>query len=151
MKLTSKSRYAVTAMIDIALNQDQGVITLAIISERQGISLSYLEQIFASLKRQKLVTSVRGPGGGYRLNDAPENISVAQIINAVDDQSETVKCGSKGGCGQGAKCLSHDLWQALSLNIEQFLQDISLRDVLHPKNNSIIAEINFDTKPKGLA
>ena len=145
MKLTSKGRYAVTAMIDIALNGGQSAITLSLISERQGISLSYLEQLFSKLKKAQLVSSARGPGGGYRLSRHPKEISVGQIIRAVDDSTETRKCAGKTNCNKGQKCLSHELWSGLSDNIEEFLKNISLQDVLDKNNTntSDITEVKF--------
>lgn len=133
MKLTSKGRYAVTAMIDIALNQDKGAITLSLISERQCISLSYLEQLFAKLKKADLVSSARGPGGGYRLSRAASEISVSEIIRAVDECVDARKCGGKANCQGGAKCLSHELWSELSCTIDSFLKSITLQHVVDKK------------------
>jgi len=130
MRLTTKGRYAVTAMLDLALNQDVGPISLADISERQGISLSYLEQLFSKLRRQKLVTSVRGPGGGYRLGRASEDISIANVVDAVSESLDATRCQGKEGCQQGEVCLTHHLWQDLSLQIHDFLSDISLADLV---------------------
>jgi len=130
MKLTSKGRYAVTAMLDIAINQDKGAITLSLISERQGISLSYLEQIFAKLKRAQLVSSARGPGGGYRLSRHPKEISVGQIIHAVDENVDARQCAGKENCKEGSVCLSHQLWCEVSEKIDGFLKGIALQDVL---------------------
>lgn len=142
MKLTSKGRYAVTAMIDIALNQDKGAITLSLISERQGISLSYLEQLFSKLKKSGLVSSARGPGGGYRLSRAATEISISQIIAAVDETVDARKCGGKANCQGGDECLSHELWTELSATIDSFLKSITLQDVVD-KKQSPIKEINF--------
>ncbi|WP_130536964.1 Rrf2 family transcriptional regulator [Thiomicrorhabdus indica] len=130
MKLTSKGRYAVTAMLDIALNQEKGAITLSLISERQGISLSYLEQIFAKLKRAQLVSSARGPGGGYRLSRNPKEISVGQIIHAVDENLDASQCSGQQNCKGGEECLSHQLWCEVSSKIDDFLQGIALQDVM---------------------
>ncbi|GGX38542.1 Fe-S cluster assembly transcriptional regulator IscR [Saccharospirillum salsuginis] len=130
MRLTTKGRYAVTAMLDLALNQDVGPISLADISERQGISLSYLEQLFSKLRRQKLVTSVRGPGGGYRLGRASQDISIADVVDAVSESLDATRCQGKEGCQQGEVCLTHHLWQDLSLQIHDFLSDISLADLV---------------------
>lgn len=142
MKLTSKGRYAVTAMIDIALNQDKGAITLSLISERQGISLSYLEQLFSKLKKSGLVSSARGPGGGYRLSRSAVEISISQIIAAVDETVDARKCGGKANCQGGDECLSHELWTELSATIDSFLKSITLQDVVD-KKQSPIKEINF--------
>ncbi len=133
MKLTSKGRYAVTAMIDIALNQKKGPITLSLISERQGISLSYLEQLFARLKKADLVSSARGPGGGYRLSRGADEISISQIIHAVDEVIDARKCGGKANCHGGDQCLSHELWTELSDLIDSFLKSITLQNLIDKK------------------
>lgn len=130
MRLTTKGRYAVTAMLDLALNEGRGPIRLAAISERQCISLSYLEQLFSHLRRQELVRSVRGPGGGYRLNKAAEEISVADVISAVNEDTDATRCGGKGDCQDGDICLTHHLWMDLSDRIREFLSDISLADLV---------------------
>ncbi len=140
MRLTSKGRYAVTAMIDIALNQGKGAITLSLISERQGISLSYLEQLFSKLKKADLVSSARGPGGGYRLSRLAEEISVSEIIRAVDESVDARRCAGKGNCNGGEECLSHALWTDLSGMINDFLKGITLQDIVNkrpelPKNS----------------
>lgn len=126
MRLTTKGRYAVTAMLDLALHYDDGPITLADISQRQGISLSYLEQLFSRLRKQALVDSTRGPGGGYRLSRVSTKISVADVITAVDEKVETTRCGGKGDCQDDQPCLTHDLWMDLSKQIHDFLSGISL-------------------------
>ena len=126
MRLTTKGRYAVTAMLDLAIHYDDGPITLADISQRQGISLSYLEQLFAKLRRQQLVDSTRGPGGGYRLSRAPMEIPVADVILAVDEKVETTRCGGLSNCQDDQQCLTHELWSELSDQIYQFLSGISL-------------------------
>lgn len=130
MKLTSKGRYAVTAMLDIALNQDMGSITLAEISQRQDISLSYLEQLFSKLKRAELVKSARGPGGGYRLSRAASEIAISSIIGAVDEKLDARKCEGKANCQGGKQCLSHKLWDDLSSMIEHFLTEVTLQTLL---------------------
>lgn len=130
MKLTSKGRYAVTAMIDIALNQDKGPITLALISERQEISLSYLEQLFSKLKKADLVSSSRGPGGGYQLSRSDDEITISQIISAVDERLDARKCKGKANCQGGTKCRSHNLWEELSEMIDGFLGSVTLRSLL---------------------
>lgn len=142
MKLTSKGRYAVTAMLDIALNQEKGAITLSLISDRQGISLSYLEQIFAKLKRAQLVSSARGPGGGYRLSRHPREISVGQIIHAVDENLDASQCSGKQNCKAGEECLSHKLWCEVSNKIDDFLQGIALQDVMD-KQTKESKEVRF--------
>ncbi|KGE03101.1 Fe-S cluster assembly transcriptional regulator IscR [Pseudohaliea rubra] len=130
MRLTTKGRYAVTAMLDLAINQQRGPIRLAAISDRQGISLSYLEQLFAHLRRRDLVKSVRGPGGGYQLRRDADSISIAEVIAAVNEDTDATRCGGKGGCQDGDTCLTHHLWMDLSDRIRDFLQDISLGDLV---------------------
>ena len=130
MKLTTKGRYAVTAMLDLALNDKKGPINLADISDRQGISLSYLEQLFSKLRKQGLVASVRGPGGGYLLGSEKGSISVAAVITAVSESMDATKCQGTSGCQQGDVCLTHHLWQDLSQQIHDFLDDISLQDLV---------------------
>ncbi len=126
MRLTTKGRYAVTAMLDLAVNAESGPICLADISQRQEISLSYLEQLFARLRRAQLVRSVRGPGGGYLLAMAPQDISVARVIDAVDESVDTTRCGGLSDCQQGDTCLTHHLWCELSAQIHGFLDGITL-------------------------
>lgn len=130
MRLTTKGRYAVTAMLDLAINADQGPVSLADISERQGISISYLEQLFAKLRKNDLVTSVRGPGGGYRLARPAGEVFVASIIDAVDEQVDATRCAGEGTCHEGGMCLTHYLWQDLSGQIHAFLSSISLGDLV---------------------
>lgn len=130
MRLTTKGRYAVTAILDLALNQETGPISLSDISERQGISLSYLEQLFSKLRRQGLVTSVRGPGGGYRLGRLSKDISIANVVDAVSESLDATRCQGKEGCQQGEICLTHHLWLDLSEQIHDFLADISLADLV---------------------
>jgi len=126
MRLTTKGRYAVTAMLDLALHYQDGPITLADISQRQGISLSYLEQLFSKLRKQGLVDSTRGPGGGYRLSRPAKDIAVADVITAVDEKVETTRCGGLSNCQDDQQCLTHELWTDLSQQIHQFLKGISL-------------------------
>ncbi|MBH9336326.1 Fe-S cluster assembly transcriptional regulator IscR [Pseudomonas aeruginosa] len=130
MRLTTKGRYAVTAMLDLALHAQQGPVSLADISERQGISLSYLEQLFAKLRRGNLVTSVRGPGGGYQLSRHMSGIHVAQVIDAVHESVAATRCQGQGDCHSGDTCLTHHLWCDLSLQIHEFLSGISLADLV---------------------
>lgn len=140
MRLTSKGRYAVTAMIDLALHAELKPVPLAEISERQSISLSYLEQLFSRLRRKKLVASARGPGGGYKLGMLPGLISVGMIIDAVDENVKATKCDSSGGCNDGKRCLTHSLWDDLSERISDFLDNISLADLM--TNNEIKQLVN---------
>ncbi|UAA39429.1 Fe-S cluster assembly transcriptional regulator IscR [Paraneptunicella aestuarii] len=130
MKLTSKGRYAVTAMLDVALHSQKGPVSLADISVRQAISLSYLEQLFARLRREELVSSVRGPGGGYRLGKEPEMISVGQVIRAVDETVDATRCSGAADCQGGERCLTHSLWQDLSERIAVFLDNITLGELM---------------------
>ena len=134
MKLTSEGRYAVTAVLDIALNADGGPVSLADISERQHISLSYLEQLFAKLRKGGLVKSVRGPGGGYQLGLPSEQISVGMIIAAVNENIHVTKCLGRENCKNGVECLTHELWQDLSLRIESFLNEITLAELVNKRN-----------------
>jgi Rrf2 family iron-sulfur cluster assembly transcriptional regulator len=130
MKLTTKGRYAVTAMLDISLHCTEKPVSLAEISERQDISLSYLEQLFSKLRKQGLVTSMRGPGGGYRLSREPAEIAMSEIILAVDENVDLSKCGGRGNCNKEGHCLTHDLWMDLSHRIQSFLDDISLAEMM---------------------
>ena len=130
MKLTTRGRYAVTAMLDLAINGGKRPVSLADISGRQEISLSYLEQLFAKLRREDLVTSARGPGGGYRLARNGAEIFVAEIIDAVDESVDVTNCQGKGNCHHGETCLTHHLWEDLSGQIHDFLSQISLGDLM---------------------
>ncbi len=140
MRLTTKGRYAVTAMLDLALNAKDRPITLADISQRQGISLSYLEQLFSRLRKQELVSSARGPGGGYRLSRNAGAISVAQVIAAVDEKVAVTRCGGKGDCQNGEACLTHKLWCSLSDQIQNFLTGISLGDLVQEDHVKMVSE-----------
>ncbi|WP_439258406.1 Fe-S cluster assembly transcriptional regulator IscR [Lonepinella sp. BR2271] len=131
MKLTSKGRYAVTAILDIALNGQENPVTLSDISERQSISLSYLEQLFAKLRRHGLVKSVRGPGGGYQLGLPTQDISIGMIISAVNENISVTKCLGQGNCHDGHECLTHSLWEELSQRIESFLDQITLAELVN--------------------
>ena len=114
MRLTTKGRFAVTAMVDLAMRQARGPVTLAAISERQHISLSYLEQLFGKLRRAGLVSSVRGPGGGYNLAQPAPGVTVAQIVTAVDEPLDATQCGGKENCHDDKRCMTHDLWATLN-------------------------------------
>ena len=139
MRLSTKGRYAVTAMMDISLHEGSGPVALADISECQGISLSYLEQLFAKLRKGGLVKGVRGPGGGYRLALPASQISVADIIRSVDEKLDMTKCGGKGNCAQGEKCLTHELWFELSCNLYRFLSGIKLDQYVNrPEINAVV-------------
>ena len=130
MRLTTKGRYAVTAMLDLALHAQKGPVSLGDISDRQSISVSYLEQLFAKLRKSGLVSSVRGPGGGYQLAHLAGEIFVADIIDAVDESVDATRCGGQGDCQQGVTCLTHELWSDLSDQIHHFLANISLQEML---------------------
>jgi len=139
MRLTTKGRYAVTAMLDLALHNQDGPVPLADISFRQGISLSYLEQLFSKLRKKTLVKSIRGPGGGYELQKATGNISIASIIDAVDESIDTTRCRDKGDCQDGEKCLTHHLWLDLSQQIHTFLSDVTLESLMLKREVQITA------------
>jgi len=126
MRLTTKGRYAVTAMLDLAINHGNETVTLRNIAENQKISLSYLEQLFAKLRKQDLVKGMRGPGGGYRLSRSADEISIAQIIRAVDEPMEFTDCNGLENCKGGERCLSHHLWVQLTDQLDGFLSDIYL-------------------------
>lgn len=130
MRLTTKGRYAVTAMLDLAIHSRTTPVTLAEIAERQGLSLSYLEQLFSRLRRQGLVRSVRGPGGGYRLGRDAAGIAVADVITAVDENVDSTRCGGLSNCQNNERCLTHDLWVDLSDQIYAFLSDISFEQLM---------------------
>jgi Rrf2 family iron-sulfur cluster assembly transcriptional regulator len=130
MRLTTKGRFAVTAMIDLAMNDSEGPVTLAEISERQRISLSYLEQLFGKLRRRALVSSVRGPGGGYNLARKAEELSVAEIIRAVDEPIDATQCGGMENCRGERKCLTHDLWASLNDKIFEYLNGVTLAQLV---------------------
>lgn len=130
MKMTTKGRYAVTAMLDLAIHYRDEPIVLADISRRQNISLAYLEQLFAKLRRHGLVASTRGPGGGYSLNLPPERISIEQVIRAVDEPVDATRCGGSADCQGTHRCLTHDLWAELTDHIIQFLGSITLAELV---------------------
>ena len=140
MRLTTKGRFAVTAMVDLALHDGGRPVTLAEISSRQKISLSYLEQLFGKLRRHALVDSVRGPGGGYRLAKETAGISVADIILAVDEPIDATQCAGKENCRDEQKCLTHDLWAALNDKIFDYLRAVTLRELVD----------NFRTRESGV-
>ncbi len=130
MRLTTKGRYAVTAMLDLAINSGEHPVNLNEISERQAISLSYLEQLFSKLRREQLVKSVRGPGGGYQLNAGANEISVAKVINAVNESMDVSRCEGRANCHDGKQCLTHNLWVDLSERISSFLDNITLGELI---------------------
>lgn len=130
MKLTTKGRFAVTAMLDLAMQHSSDPVTLAEISQRQKISLSYLEQLFAKMRRRALVNSVRGPGGGYRLAKDMGRVSVADIIVAVDEPIDSTRCGGKENCHDDKKCITHDLWAKLNEHIFDYLGAVTLKQLV---------------------
>ena len=133
MKLTTKGRYAVTAMLDLALHNAHGPINLADIAKRQEISLAYLEQLFAKLRKCSLVESARGPGGGYRLKRPADEISVRDVIDAVDEPVDTTRCGGLENCQGELRCLTHDLWEDLNTQILVFLNSVTLGELIQRK------------------
>ena len=151
MRLTTKGRFAVTAMVDLAMRQTRGPVTLAAISERQHISLSYLEQLFGKLRRHNLVSSVRGPGGGYNLVQPISNMSVADIILAVDEPLDATQCGGKENCVDGEKrCMTHDLWATLNTKMFEYLSSVSLQDLVdhqRGKDVSVLRDLRAGAKP----
>lgn len=140
MKLTSKGRYAVTAMLDVALHSQKGPVPLADISERQEISLSYLEQLFSRLRREKLVASVRGPGGGYQLGRSADEIAVGEVIRAVDESVDATRCQGQSDCQGGHRCLTHSLWEGLSDRIAIFLDGITLGELMAKSDVKSVAD-----------
>lgn len=145
MKLTTKGRYAVTAMLDLAIHIEKGPIPLADISKRQEVSLSYLEQLFAKLRRHGLVESARGPGGGYRLARNAMDIAVIEVLKAIDEDVDATRCGGQANCQHGEPCLTHELWADLSHQIYTFLSDISLGDLVQRQAIKDVAERQDNT------
>ena len=143
MKLSTKGRYAVMAMIDIAQDTTGNPVSLAAIAERQDISQEYLEQLFAKLRRAGLVDSSRGPGGGYRLSRAAEHISMAEVIQAADENLRVTRCGGDAvdGCVKGERCCAHDLWSSLGRQMMYFLSSVTLDDVVCKRNLALAASI----------
>ena len=137
MRLSTKSRYAVTSLLDMVMHSDQGPVSLADISVRQGISLSYLEQLFAKMRRNKLVVSTRGPGGGYSLGDSPEDVCIADVINAVDEEMSVTNKDVRDGSTGFEPCLTEQLWEELSEQIQDYLTTISLADMM--QNEEVMA------------
>jgi Rrf2 family transcriptional regulator, iron-sulfur cluster assembly transcription factor len=136
MRLTTKGRFAVTAMIDLALRQHTGPVTLAGIAERQKISLSYLEQLFGKLRRNQLVASVRGPGGGYCLARSMGQMSVADIIQAVDETLDATQCGGRGDCHDDHPCMTHNLWTSLNKRMFDYLRSVTLQELVDQQKNN---------------
>ncbi len=152
MRLTTKGRFAVTAMADLTMCCGQRPVTMAAISERQKISLSYLEQLFGKLRRSKIVESVRGPGGGYYLARPAERITIAEIIMAVDEPLDATSCGGKGNCHDDRQCLTHELWMGLNEKIYDYLNSVTLRQLVDSQSRTdsgaaTIAMKKKDAKP----
>jgi Rrf2 family iron-sulfur cluster assembly transcriptional regulator len=143
MRLTTKGRFAVTAMMDLAMRGEDGPVALASISERQKISLSYLEQLFGKLRRHKLVDSVRGPGGGYCIARPLDQVRVADIIRAVDEQLDATQCGGRENCKDEERCLTHDLWATLNLKMYEYLESVTLSDLVEKHLSKPGAEISL--------
>ncbi|OGS97299.1 MAG: Fe-S cluster assembly transcriptional regulator IscR [Gallionellales bacterium RBG_16_56_9] len=146
MRLTTKGRFAVMAIVDLALRGGRGPVTLATISERQQISLSYLEQLFGKLRRNNIVESVRGPGGGYNLARPANKITVAEIVVAVDEPLDATRCGGMGNCrGEEKPCITHDLWMGLNEKILDYLESVTLQQLVdsHNKRNSDVSPITI--------
>lgn len=146
MRLTTKGRFAVTAMLDLALRQGEGPVTLAGISERQKISLSYLEQLFGKLRRHALVESVRGPGGGYYLAKNLDEVAIADIIQAVDESIDATQCGGLGNCHDEHECMTHDLWTSLNAKIFEYLASVKLSHLVARQRGVAVAQL-LDMKP----
>jgi len=152
MRLTTKGRFAVTAMLDLAMNGGKGPVTLAGISQRQSISLSYLEQLFGRLRRHTLVESVRGPGGGYTLARGLDKMSVADIIKAVDEPLDATQCGGKENCKDEQRCMTHDLWATLNEKMYEYLHSVKLSDlVAQQAARSEAVKVLQDRRPKEAA
>jgi len=150
MRLTTKGRFAVTAMIDVAMHGGQGPVTLAGVSERQKISLSYLEQLFGKLRRHGLVESVRGPGGGYHLARPANSVSVADVIVAVDEPIDATKCGGRENCtDDGKRCMTHELWANLNTHIFSYLRSVSLAQLVAEQDKQAVAVLMDQRLPTG--
>ena len=141
MRLTTKGRFAVTAMLDLALHATDGPVTLAGISERQKISLSYLEQLFGKLRRRCLVESVRGPGGGYYLARPPAELSVADIVRAVEEPIDSTQCGGRENCHDNQRCMTHDLWEELNATVYGFLGGVKLSHLVDKQRTKPVAVV----------
>ena len=147
MRLTTKGRFAVTAMLDLALHSTKGPVTLAGISARQSISLSYLEQLFGRLRRRSLVESVRGPGGGYNLARQASLITVADIINAVEESLDSTQCGGKENCQDNHRCMTHDLWEELNATVLGFLSGVTLAQLVERQRTKPVSVVATRVRP----
>jgi Rrf2 family iron-sulfur cluster assembly transcriptional regulator len=146
MRLTTKGRFAVTAMLDLALHGTQGPVTLAGISERQKISLSYLEQLFGKLRRRELVESVRGPGGGYNLARDASLVTVADIILAVEEQIDSTQCGGRENCHENTRCMTHDLWEELNATVQGFLAGVTLSQLVERQRTKTVSVVRTQSR-----
>lgn len=151
MRLTTKGRFAVTAMIDLALRGEAGPVALASVSERQKISLSYLEQLFGKLRRYKLVDSVRGPGGGYCIARPLELVTVADIIRAVDEQLDATQCGGRENCHDEHRCMTHELWSTLNFKMYEYLSSVTLAELVETQRHklTVVAPVLEDMRRLG--
>ena len=149
MRLTTKGRFAVTAMIDVAMHGERAPVTLSAVSDRQKISLSYLEQLFGKLRRHGLVESVRGPGGGYNLARGPETISVADVILAVDEPIDATQCGGLENCLDDHRCMTHELWSGLNAHIFAYLRSVTLAELVQQQESRAKGEavVMHDHRP----
>ncbi len=151
MRLTTKGRFAVTAMLDLALHGSGGPVTLAEISERQKISLSYLEQLFGKLRRGELVESVRGPGGGYHLAREASKLSIADIVRAVEEPLDSTQCGGRENCRENQRCMTHDLWEELNTTVQGFLAGVTLSHLVERQRTKTVSVVRHpksrDTHP----
>jgi Rrf2 family iron-sulfur cluster assembly transcriptional regulator len=148
MRLTTKGRFAVTAMLDLALHATNGPVTLAGISDRQKISLSYLEQLFGKLRRRELVDSVRGPGGGYRLARDASLVSVADIVRAVEEPLDSTQCAGRENCHDNHRCMTHELWEELNTTVAGFLEGVTLSHLADKQRNKTVAVVRAP-RPRG--
>jgi Rrf2 family transcriptional regulator, iron-sulfur cluster assembly transcription factor len=148
MRLTTKGRFAVTAMLDLALNGDEGPVSLAGISERQRISLSYLEQLFGKLRRGSLVESVRGPGGGYNLAREAAAVSVADIVRAVEEPIDSTQCGGRENCHDNHRCMTHDLWEELNTTVYGFLEGVKLSHLVERQRTKPVSVVRAPGKAR---
>ena len=147
MKLTTKGRFAVTAMLDVALHSSRGPVTLAGVAERQKISLSYLEQLFGKLRRRKLVESVRGPGGGYHLARDTASISVADIVRAVEEPLDSTQCGGRENCRDNQRCMTHELWEDLNATVQDFLSGVTLSQLVQKQLTKPVSVVRAPGHP----
>jgi Rrf2 family iron-sulfur cluster assembly transcriptional regulator len=141
MRLTTKGRFAVTAMLDVALHATEGPVTLAGVAERQKISLSYLEQLFGKLRRRRLVESVRGPGGGYHLARDAASISVADIVRAVEEPLDSTQCGGRENCRDNHRCMTHELWESLNATVHEFLAGVTLSQLVEKQRTKPVSVV----------